>query len=58
MSGVERKNVDKARNAYRQRYCPDAERMTDHRDILIDSSRFGIEGTAQILTTIARNLFQ
>lgn len=51
------KNVDKARNAYRQRYCPDAGAVTDHRDILIDSSRFGIEGTAQILTGIARELF-
>lgn len=51
------KEVDKARENYRYRYCPDIKNNYDGYDIMIDSSRFGIEKSAKILADIARNMF-
>ncbi len=51
------KEVDKARENYRYRYCPDINNVYDGYDIMMDSSRFGIEKTAKILADIARNMF-
>lgn len=49
------KNVDEARNAYRHKYCPECTSDFDDRHIMIDSSKFGIDGTAEILTNIVKN---
>ena len=51
------KQVDAARGAYRKRYCPDCVTEYDDRHIMIDSSYFGIEKTASILTNIVKDRF-
>lgn|SRR5574344_99416 len=55
-SAIEKiKNVDAARNAYRHKYCPECTSDFDDRHLMIDSSKFGIDATAQILTDIVKN---
>lgn len=49
------KEVDRARENYRQRYCTDVKNVYDGYDLMIDSSRFGIEKSAKILADIVRN---
>ncbi len=51
------REVDRAREEYRLRYCPKVRDMFDNRDIMMDSSRFGVEGTAKILTQIVKEMF-
>lgn len=46
------KEVDAARENYQRKYCPEVKTVFDHKDIMIDSSRFGIEGTADLLADI------
>lgn len=46
------KEVDVARFNYQKKYCPEVKTVFDHKDIMIDSSKFGIEGTADILSHI------
>lgn len=48
------REVDKARELYRLRYCEGVREVFDHRDIMIDSSRFGAEKTADILCAMVR----
>lgn len=48
------REVDKARELYRMRYCEGVKEVFDHRDIMIDSSRFGAEKTASILCAMVR----
>jgi cytidylate kinase len=52
------REVDAARTNYQKKYCPEVKSVFDHKDIMIDSSRFGIEGTAQILSQIVRDKFE
>lgn len=49
--------VDRARETYRLRYCDGVRSVLDHRDILIDSSRFGPEKTAELLCNTVRSVF-
>lgn len=52
------KSVDEARNSYHMQYAgylPDDKR---HKDILIDSSLFGVDGTAEFLAEAVRRKFQ
>lgn len=51
------RDVDRAREEYRMRYCPEVKDMFSNRDLMIDSSRFGVEGTATILTNIIKEVF-
>ncbi len=51
------KEVDKARENYRYRYCPEVDNVYDGYDIMIDSSRFGIDKTAKILADIVKSSF-
>jgi hypothetical protein len=51
------KEVDKARENYHHRYCPELKNVYDGYDIMIDSSRFGIEESAKILSDIVKNQF-
>ena len=48
------REVDAARTNYQKKYCPEVRSIFDHKDIMIDSSRFGIEGTAELLADIVR----
>lgn len=50
------REVDKARELYRLRYCDGVREVFDHRDIMIDSSRFGAEKTAEILCGVVREV--
>ena len=52
------REVDRARELYHRRYCPEVKDVfTDH-DLMLDSSRFGIEGSASLLAHIAQTLFE
>lgn len=51
------KDVDKARENYRYRYCTEVSNAYDGYDIMIDSSRFGIDKTASMIADIVRNTF-
>lgn len=50
--------VDKARDNYHRNYAGYLPSDCNHKDVMIDSSQFGIEGTAKILANIARERFQ
>lgn len=52
------KEVDRAREYYHKIYVPGYTSPFDNRDICIDSSKFGIDGTAKILETIVRDRFE
>ena len=49
------RDVDAARNRYHKAYIPGWQSVFYHKDLMIDSSRFGIDGTAKILADIVRN---
>ncbi|MCI6907110.1 MAG: cytidylate kinase-like family protein [Succinatimonas sp.] len=49
------RKVDDARSAYRNKFCPECVSEFDDRHIMIDSSKFGVEGTANILTEIVKS---
>ena len=51
------RDVDRAREIYRLKYCQVVREVFDQRDLMIDSSRFGAEVTAQLLCGVARELF-
>ncbi len=48
------KEVDTARTNYQRKYCPEVKSVFDHKDLMIDSSKFGIDGTAKLLSGIVR----
>ena len=50
------KDVDKARDAYRRRYSKGLDGIYDAFDLMIDSSRFGVEGTVLIIKEIAKKV--
>ncbi|WMJ86992.1 cytidylate kinase-like family protein [Anaerocolumna sp. MB42-C2] len=49
------KEIDKARENYRYRYCPEVANVYDGYDVMIDSSRFGVDKTAKILVDIVKS---
>ena len=51
------REVDKAREVYRLRYCDGIKSVLDHRDLCVDSSRFGPEKTAELLCGVVRSVF-
>lgn len=52
------REVDAARDNYHKTYCPGWSSPFDYKDIMIDSSCFGIDKTAEIIAAIARDKFQ
>lgn len=46
------KEVDAARTNYQRKYCPEEKSVFDNKHIMIDSSRFGIDGAAEVLSQI------
>lgn len=51
------REVDRSRELYHRRYCPEYNGPSTNKDLMIDSSRFGVEKTAEILAHIARDMF-
>ena len=51
------KDVDRAREIYRLKYCDGVREIYDHRDIMIDSGRFGATLSAELLCMLVRRLF-
>lgn len=51
------REVDRARTLYHQRYCPEYVDASTNKDIMLDSSRFGVEGCAKILVALAKDMF-
>lgn len=51
------REVDRSRELYHRRYCPEYTDAFSNRDVLIDSSRFGIEKTAEILVKLVLDLY-
>lgn len=52
------KEVDCSRDLYRRYYCPEVKDDLSGRDIMLDSSKFGVSGCAEILADIARKRFE
>lgn len=50
--------IDKARAEYRKKYAPDYDNVFANKQIMLDSSYFGAEGTAQLIAQIARKKFE
>lgn len=48
------RDVDMARTYYQRKYCPDIKSVLDYKNLMIDSSRFGVEGTAEIIAQTVR----
>lgn len=48
------KEVDKAREQYRVRYSKGMERIFDNYDIMIDSSKYGVDGTTDLLVKLIK----
>lgn len=51
------REVDRSRALYHRRYCPEYIDPSTNKDIMLDSSRFGTKGTADILVKLVRELF-
>lgn len=51
------KEVDNARENYHRLYVPGYTNPFDNRDLCIDSSKFGIDGSAEILSNIIKERF-
>lgn len=50
------REVDMARTYYQRKYCPEMKSPRDCSDLMIDSSRFGVEGTADLIVQALRLL--
>ncbi|MCD7883599.1 MAG: cytidylate kinase-like family protein [Lachnospiraceae bacterium] len=50
------REVDMARTYYQRKYCPMMRSPRDCSDLMIDSSRFGVEGTADMIADALRIL--
>lgn len=51
------KEIDFSRNLYRKHYCPEVKNEISNHDIMLDSSKFGVTGTAEILAKLAQSIF-
>ena len=51
------REIDRSRELYHRRYCPEYVDPSTNKDIMLDSSRFGAEGTVKILAGLVRELF-
>lgn len=48
------REVDLSRTYYQRKYCPEVKSVFDNKDLMIDSSRFGVDGTAEIIAQAVR----
>ena len=51
------REVDRSRELYHRRYCPEYNGPSTNKDLMIDSSRFGVDRTISILANIVNDLF-
>ncbi|MCD8068828.1 MAG: cytidylate kinase-like family protein [Lachnospiraceae bacterium] len=51
------REVDRSRELYHRRYCPEYNGPSTNKDLMIDSSAFGVEKTVELLAYIARDRF-
>ena len=51
------REMDLARTYYHRKYIPDLKSPLEMGDMLLDATRFGVEGTAEIIADTARKLF-
>ena len=51
------REIDRSRELYHRRYCPEYVDPSTNKDIMLDSGRFGAEGTVKILAGLVRELF-
>ena len=51
------REIDRSRELYHRRYYPEYVDPSTNKDIMIDSSRFGAEGTVKILAGLVREMF-
>ena len=51
------REVDRSRELYHRRYCPEYVDVSTNKDIMLDSSRFGPDGTAKIQVELVMELF-
>ena len=51
------REIDRSRELYHRRYCPEYVDASTNKDIMIDSIRFGAEGTVKILAGLVREMF-
>ena len=52
------KEVDMARDIYYRKYCPEVTSIFEHKDIMLDSSKFGVDGCAKILAQIVKEKWE
>ena len=51
------REVDRSRELYHRRYCPEYVDVSTNKDIMLDSSRFGADGTVRLLAGLVWELF-
>ena len=51
------REIDRSRELYHRRYCPEYVDPSTNKDIMLDSSRFGAAGTVKILAGLVREMF-
>lgn len=51
------REVDRSRELYHRRYCPEYNGPSTNKDLMIDSARFGVDRTVSILANIVNDLF-
>lgn len=51
-------DVDHARERYRKKYAPNSHDFFKNKQVMLDSSYFGIEGTARVIAGLVREKFQ
>ncbi|MCC8067380.1 MAG: cytidylate kinase-like family protein [Clostridiales bacterium] len=52
------REVDMARTYYQRKYCPEVRSPRDCSSLMIDSSRFGVEGTAELIAQALHTLYE
>lgn len=51
------REIDRSRELYHRRYCPEYVDPSTNKDIMLDASRFGAEGAVKILAGLVREMF-
>lgn len=51
------REVDLSRSLYRKRYCLEVKDEYTNRHLMVDSSRFGIDGSMSVIHAVAKQLF-
>ena len=52
------REVDAARTNYQKKYCPEVNSVFDHKDLMIDSSKLGVDGAVDLIAHVVRNRYR